>query len=317
MKTVIGLSNFSFESQKFGSFRQIQEQLDKLKALQGKFNQHGVSLAIASDILKDKYFGQSLNTQFNNFLFGSDKLIVGSFKARLERGYFSGFDRTYTGEELKALALLPDEVKRICCTLYAPKVLISGSSNFKSIEDFSSYYEEILGQYPVDEDSYFRRAVSHFTNLIYHVDARSTMDKVDEGFCNYSISFTICLKALNDFSPTGISSTRDKVKTLRSMTPYDCTPENGSHKHFQFDFSYGGKEYKDLDCQYHMKPSGMNMKGDDSFHQKRLYFGFIPTSTTTWKVAVAAIGPHINNGSGERYAKPKVRRKKTKRKGNS
>ncbi|MGB9546726.1 hypothetical protein [Vibrio harveyi] len=317
MKTVIGLSNFSFERQRFSSFCQIQEQLDKLKALRGKFNQHGVSLAIASDILKDEYFGQSLNTQFDNFSFGSDKLIVGSFKARLERGYFSGFDRTYTGGELKKLALSPDGINKICCTLYAPRVLISGLSNVKSVADFSSYYESILSQYPVDVDSYFTRAVSHFTNLVYHVDARSTMDRVDEGFCNYSMSFTVCLKALNDFSPTDIVSTREKIKTLRSMTPYDCTPENGSHKNFQFDFIHDGTEYKNLDCQFHMKPSSTNAKGDDSFHQKRLYFGFIPASSTTWKVAVAAIGPHINNGSGERYAKPKVQRKKTKRKGNS
>lgn len=306
MKTVIGISNFSFEFQKFSRFSEIQEQLNKIKNLQCEFSQSGVSLAIANDILKDKYFGQSLETQFKNFAFGGDKIIIGTFKSKLERGYFSGFNRGYTGYELKKLAVLPDEAKHICCTLYAPKVLISGSSSFKTIKDFSSYYEKILGEYPINEDSYFERATTHFTNLVYGDEARSSMDEVDDGFCNYSISFTKCLRALNDFSPTHIVDTRQKVAIINSMTSYRCTPEGSSHKNFKFDIS----DYLQLDCQYHMKPSEKNTKGDSSFHHKRLYFGFLPMDDRTWKIAIAVIGPHINNGSGGRYDKPKVLRKK-------
>lgn len=313
MKTVIGISNFSFEFQHFSHFNEIQEQLSKLKELQSQFSQSGVSLAIASDILKDKYFGQSLDTQFKNFSFGRDRIIVGAFKSRLERGYFRGFSREYTGEELKSLAMAPNEDELICCTLYAPKVLISGSSSFKTIKDFSSYYEKILGDYPISEDSYFERASSHFTNLVYGDEARTSMDEVDDGFCNYSISFTKCLKALNDFSPTDIVGTKQKIAHINSMTSYACTPEGSSHNNFKFDI--GG--HLQLDCQYHMKPSQRNVKGDGSFHHKRLYFGFLPSNNSTWKVAIAAIGPHINKGSGGRYDSPKKNRKKIRRKGNS
>ncbi|TKG13281.1 hypothetical protein [Vibrio lentus] len=317
MKTIVGISNFSFESQKFSSFQQIQNQLSKLKELQGKFDQHGVSLSIATDILKNKYFGRSLETQFNNFAFGGDRQNIIAFRSRLERGYFNGFNKQYTSEALRKLASEPDEVGRVCCTLYAPTVLISGSSNFKSVEGFSSYYEDVLGKYPIDESSYYLRAKSHFTNLIYHADCRATLDKVDDGFINYSVAFTVCLKALNGFDPSDEPSTRGKIKVINALTAYDCTPENGSHKNFNFDFTHGGKEFTDLDCQYHLKPSENNGKGDDSFNQKRLYFGFLPVADKSWKIAVAAIGPHINNGPGDRYAKPKIQRKKKKRKGNS
>lgn len=318
MKTIVGISNFSFESQRFTSFQQIQDQLAKLKSLQGKFGQHGVSLSLATDILKNKYFGRSLETQFNNFAFGGDRQNIIAFRSRLERGYFNGFNKQYTSEALRKLASEPDEVGRVCCTLYAPTVLISGSSNFKSVECFSSYYEDVLGKYPIDESSYYLRATSHFTNLIYHANAESTLGRVDDGFCNYSIAITKCLKALHDSSPTSTVNIQDKLNEVGTKTAYKCTPEGSSHPHFKFGFVYNGTPYTKLDCQFHLKPSDRNTKGNTKFNQKRVYFGFIPVSQSSWKIAVAAIGPHITvHESSDRYAPLRVRRKKVRRRGNS
>ncbi|TOE96885.1 hypothetical protein CGJ31_24375, partial [Vibrio parahaemolyticus] len=62
----------------------------------------------------------------------------------------------------------------------------------------------------------------------------------------------------------------------------------------------------ELTCQYHLKPSDNNTVGDDTFYQNRIYFGFYPVGEKLWKVAVAAIGPHINtDNEDDRYAKPK------------
>ena len=134
MKTIIGISNFSFEFQIFSSFKEIEGQLAKLTTLKGKFCQYGVSLSLAKDIFKDQFFGLSLETQFNNFSYGRDIQAIIAFRSKLERNYFNGFDKQYTSEELKRLASLsPNEADRICCTLYDPQKVIKGSSSFNTI----------------------------------------------------------------------------------------------------------------------------------------------------------------------------------------
>ncbi|ELD1798667.1 hypothetical protein QXB72_002456 [Vibrio fluvialis] len=311
MRTLIGISNFSFDNQNFFSFNCLVEQFEKIKNLQGKFPQHNVSLALANDILRNDYFGNSIEQQFTNFSFGNDRQAIIAFKARLDRNYFSGFNKSYTSEELKELSLTPDEVNRICCTLFAPKVLTANYSSFKRLDDFSDYYEYILGNHPIDESSYYERAISHFTNLVYHADCESTLSRVTDGFCNYSIAITKCLKALNDSSPISNSSTQGKLSEIRAKVTYNLTAEGYSHPNFKYAFSYSGTNYASLDCQYHLKPSDRNQKGNSSFNHKRVYFGFIPLSTNSWKIAVAAIGPHIStHDQNDRYALPKKKRKK-------
>ncbi|MDH5920735.1 hypothetical protein L8R85_06800 [Vibrio splendidus] len=311
MKTLVGLSNFSFETQQFGSFGDIRKQLEKLKSLNGNFSQHGVSLAVATDILKDNYFGPSLEVQFKNFSYGQDRMMIAAFKSLLERNYFSGFIRQYTGLELKKLASSPDLENQTCCTIYAPKVLVSGFSSIKCEGDFASYYEQILGEFPISESSYYERATSHFTNIIYQDDCEITLNRVVDGFCNYSVAITRCLKALNDSSPTNAISMQDKLGEVKAKTKYKCTPEGNSHPHFKFPFTHGGKSYLALDCQFHLKPSDKNSSGNSSFNHKRVYFGYIPrVCGKEWDIAVAAIGPHIStHDSRDRFAPPRVKRK--------
>ncbi|WP_281628992.1 hypothetical protein [Vibrio sp. St2] len=311
MRTLIGLSNFSFETQRFSSFAEIREQLEQLKGLNGKFSQHGVSLAVANDILKDNYFGPSLEVQFQNFSFGQDRMVIAAFKSLLERRYFSGFDRQFTGLELKKLASSPDLENGICCTIYAPKVLVSGLACIKCEGDFASYYEQVLGEYPISESSYYERATSHFTNIIYQDDCESTLNRVTDGFCNYSVAITSCLKALNDSSPTNAVSMPDKLGEVKAKTKYKCTSEGSSHPNFKFPFEHGGKSYPTLDCQFHLKPSDRNTSGNTSFNHKRVYFGYIPRDCgKKWDIAVAAIGPHIStHDRRDRYAPRKKIRK--------
>lgn len=142
--------------------------------------------------------------------------------------------------------------------------------------------------------------------MFFQEEAGSTLNKVDDGFCNYTIAFTKCMIALNDFSPTGIISTKDKVKHINALTTYECTEEGNSHQNFKFKFSENDKVVNSLDCQFHLKPSENNRVGDQTFYHKRLYFGFFPIDTNQWQVAVAAIGPHITTHNKEdRYEKPR------------
>ena len=318
MKTLIGISNFSFESQNFTSFADVQNEFEKIQSLKDKFGQKGVSLSIAKDILTNQYFGHSIETQFNNFSYGKDKQAIIAFRIKLERGYFKGFDKQYSSDELKELAKSPDEANRLCCTLYAPKVLVSGLSSIRTISCFDSYYEYILGSHPIDEDSYYQRATSHFKNITYHSDCMGTLKRVPDGFCNYSIAITKCLNALNSLSPVSGVNIQGHLSDIATKAQYACTPEGKSHSHFKFDFEYDGTFYPNLGCQYHLKPSDRNTKGDGSHNHKRIYFGFIPIQGSKLRIAVAAIGPHITiHDSSDRYAPEKTKRKKVRRRGNS
>ncbi|MDD1792759.1 hypothetical protein LRP50_06445 [Enterovibrio sp. ZSDZ42] len=318
MKTIIGISNFSFDFQNFNDFLQLKNQFEKIKSLQGQFEQHGTSLSIATDILKNKYFGLSLEEQFNNFSFGKDKQNIIAFRSQLERNYLRGFDKKYTSKELLQLAAKPDEVSALCCTIYAPKVLISGYSSFKTITDFSLFYEDILGKFPINNENYYSRATSHFKNILYHEDCSSTLNRVPDGFCNYSIAITQCLRALNALSPVSGNNINSHLADIATKARYACTPEGYSHENFKFNFNHNGNNYPKLGCQYHLKPSERNLKGDGSHNHKRIYFGFFPIGGDKFRIAVAAIGPHITiQNSKDRYAPIKTKRKKIKRRGNS
>ncbi len=319
MKTIIGISNFSFDTPHFSSFKDLETQFVKFKSLPTDYNQAKVSIYIANDITKDKWFGSSIDEQIENFEFGKDIGAITRFKLLLERNYLRGFGRSFTSDELKEKAKKqPCITKKESTILYVPAELLSGYSSFKCSIEFCEYYEYILGKFPIDNGSYFEKATSYFDNLIYQDNCKSTLDKVDDGFCNYTMAFTKCLKALNESSPTNIVSTKDKLVDIASKAQYKCSTEGSSHKNFKFEFRHNGQKYDTLDCQFHLKPSDRNTKGDGSHNHKRLYFGFIPEDDTKWKVAVAAIGPHITtHDTSNRFAPRKVIRKKVRSRGNS
>ncbi|ELK8507673.1 hypothetical protein R5E07_000247 [Vibrio vulnificus] len=317
MRTIIGVSNFSFDVSHFYSFKELDDQFKRFGLLKDEYVLEKVTISVAKDISKDKWFGLSIEEQLKNFEFGEDKGVITQFKLLLDRTYLRGFDRTYTSKELKQNAKKGAcLVERTNTILFVPKIYVGGYPYFRIPSEFYDHYEAILGEFPIDSESYYERAISFFDNIIFHGDCRSTLDLVDGNFCDFTISFTKCLRALNDYDSKGVLSTTDRVDQIDKLTAYDCTNQGSSHKNFKFDFEYQGKRIEALDCQYHLKPSDNNKKGDATFYQNRIYFGFFPLSEIEWKIAVAAIGPHINDGSGTRYQKPKKRRKKKKRKGN-
>lgn len=317
MKIKIGLSNFSFDNQNFTSFSNLKDQFEKLKKVKNSLNDLGLEFSLAIDIYTDDYFGQSINVQFNNFLFGRDRMAVSAFKSLLERNYFNGYEKKYTTSELKTLSSSTCIDNEYCCTLYAPNISIVNSSVFKDESGFSLYYEKILGDFPVDEESYYGRARSHFGNLLFHEDCYSTLFRVNDGFCNYSKEITKCLSALNLLSPIEKQNTKDLLSNISAKVSCACTSQGSSHANFKFSFKHKENEYPTLDCQYHLKPSGRNEAGNNSHNHKRIYFGFIPEGENKLRIAVAAIGPHISTHSSDRYAPEKTTRKKVRRKGNS
>jgi len=321
MKTIIGVSNFSFHTFNFSSFNELETQFNGLKSLKSVYNQKKVSLAVANDITKNKSFGLSIDEQMSNFAFGKDRGAITNFKMRLDRSFLRGFDRSFTNDELKEKAKTkPCIIHKENTILYTPvpTLFLAGYSSFNTSIDFCNHYEYILGHFPIDNESYYDKVTSYFDNLTYHEDCKSTLDRVNDGFCNYTVAFTKCLKALSESSPTTTVSMHKKLSDIASKAKYNCTVEGKSHKNFKFDFNHNQKEYLALDCQFHLKPSDRNTKGNGSFHQKRVYFGFIPINDTEWEIAVAAMGPHITkHNSQDRFAPLVVKRKKVRRKGNS
>lgn len=295
LKTIIALSNFSLDEKLFSSFEDLNRSFLNLQQVKSNFNQDAVDFFVGNDILDIDWLGLSLTTQLKNFSFGQDKGVQGSFMSKLYDRYLHGFDLSYTTEELRKRSLEePDINGNINYILYTPFLTVSESLSFKDNESFSDHYEKILSKYPVSNSSFYKRATSHFTNLIYHRDCSETLDRVADGFINYSTSFVTCLRALNEFSPTNIIDTKIKIKTINAATPYECTEEGSPHRNFKFSFAHNNRVFKSLNCEYHIKPSANNSAGDTSFHHKRLYFGFIPIADNKWRVAVAVMGPHLN-----------------------
>lgn len=319
MNIIIGFSNFSFECYHFNNFDEVEEQFSKLKRLQDQFKRDSVTFSLATDILDDQYFGNSLRQQFNNFSYGKDRLAVSAFISKLQRNYFSGFTKQHTGEKLKEISASPDVNNHLWCTLYTPNGFNSTDALhlISTSNDFHSFYEHILGYYPINEKSYYDRAKSHFKNIEYHDDCEATLSRVSDGFCNYSIAITDCLRVLNMLSPVTGKDIKQHLRDIETQAGYDCTEQGKSHKNFQFNFEYDGQSYPSLTCQYHLKPSKQNNSGNNSHNHKRIYFGFIPINNHQSRIAIAAIGPHITTHSNDRYAPEKIKRKKTRRRGNS
>ena len=312
MKTVVGISNFSFECSHFNSFEDLDDQFKSFQPLSKSVELFKVSTSVANDIFSDKSHGLSIDEQIKNFEFGTDLGVITRFKLNCERTYFREFSRSKSTKELINYSNSAPCLKHQKSTiLFVPKALIQCQFSFKDEDDFFAHYEYLLGHYPVSNSNFYEKATKYFSNLIYHSDCEKTLDKVNDGFCNYTIAFTNCLKALNESCPIGIKSTSDKLAFIGAKTKYLCTQEGTTNENFKFNFDFNGIAYDKLDCQYHLKPSDKNQAGDGSHNHKRLYFGFIPLENQKWQIAVSVIGPHINkNDKKNRYAPLKDKRKK-------
>lgn len=307
MKTRVAVSNFSLDLSHFKSFNELNSSLAKLKDVQSLLPQKKVEFYAGNDIIEHSGFGLSLMQQLDNFQFMGDLGLEGMLLHTLYQSHLLGFDLSLSTNELMVKSgVMPKVGDEAGYIMYVPHLNIARNYKFKGKIEFAAYYEELLSTHPVSNESYFERASSHFTNLLYQSECGETLDRVTDGFCNYSVAFTRCLKALNDLSPIAERSTLEKINAIRARAGYACTEEGSSHANFKYPFVYNDISYSALGCQYHLKPSGNNTDGDSSFHQKRLYFGFIPLDTHKWKIAVAAIGPHITtHNNNDRYARPR------------
>ncbi|WP_162926782.1 hypothetical protein [Vibrio coralliirubri] len=308
MKTIVAVSNFSLDASHFGSFQELTESMSKFEEIRGYFTQEKVSYAAGSDLLTHKGFGTSIMEQLDNFAYCEDKMVLGAFVGTVFQKYLNEYDLNQSTDDLMLHAQQPiDTELNKSYLLYVPCLNVVRKGVFRTESDFSDHYEMLLSDYPIDNKSYFSRAKSHFKNIIFHEDGAYTLTRVEGDFREFSMSFTLCLKALNEFSPTNISGAEERKKQTNALTKYDCTGQGYSHKNFKFEFKkIDGSGTQELTCQYHMKPNENNTIGDETFYQNRIYFGFYPVTTKSWKVAVASIGPHINtDNEDDRYAKPK------------
>ncbi|MDE9447146.1 hypothetical protein KKJ04_16475 [Xenorhabdus bovienii] len=82
--------------------------------------------------------------------------------------------------------------------------------------------------------------------------------------------------------------------------PFSVTPEGtGKNKRkvgeLKRDFFINGKEYKDINCEFHYKlehEDGANHKG--TYYYNRIYFGFFnKIADQPSKIAIAHIGDHL------------------------
>ncbi|MBY8160017.1 hypothetical protein KW508_18635 [Vibrio fluvialis] len=310
MKSIVSVSNFSLDKRKFSNPMELDASLSQLTNVLTLFHQDKVEYYAGNDILEHKGFGPSFIEQANNFSYAGDKGVQAFLYSKLYQSYLNGFNLSLSTDELmtkaNTFALKNDKESYM---LYAPCLDLYRGNVIKDLNDFALHYENLLSYYPIDEESYYNRAKSHFDNILFHHDTAYTLTRVEGDFKDFSISFTNCLSALNDFSPTDIAGAEERKRATNSITKYKCTGQGYPHKNFKFDFPHpSGDETQEfeLTCQYHLKPSDNNTVGDDTFYQNRIYFGFYPVGEKLWKVAVAAIGPHINtDNEDDRYAKPK------------
>lgn len=310
MKTIIALSNFTLDRTHFRTFSELEQSLSNLEGIKSQFKQAEIEFSVGTDILSHSGFGPSIMDQLENFSYCEDQQVIGALVQTLFQKYLIGYTLSSTTDELMLAAQTPiSNASKQHHILYVPFLNIVRNRLFTNYEEFSEHYEKVLANYPTSHTSYYERAKSHFDSILFHHDAAYTLTRVEGDFKDFSVSFTTCLSALNTFSPTNISGAEERRRATNSLTKYKCTGQGYSHENFKFDFPHpSGDETQgfELTCQYHLKPNDNNIVGDDTFYQNRIYFGFYPIADKLWKVAVAAIGPHINtDNENDRYAKPK------------
>jgi hypothetical protein len=233
----------------------------------------------------------SIYDQYTSMI-SNDPQLLSVFFSKVYDSYFNQL----TWDDLpNSYGLDPD--KSIFNVLYSRGFIspdLEPGFKVSSEEDIFGCYDYLLGNYPVSIASYWKRATSRFSNLTFHSSCQKTLETVqDGGFCDYSISFTDCLNALNQLDPT--SDSNDNVKRAQSLSKFECSVQGklgGKKDVFKFDFVVDGEAFIKLNCEYHLKPSQHNFPGNSKHYHNRVYFGFIPQGGV-YKVVVAHIGGHL------------------------
>jgi hypothetical protein len=293
MKTIISLSIFSFNKSHFSSFEELEEEFKLLQSIKDDYKQAKVSFAVGNDITDYSYFGLSVNQQIKNFEFGGDRGLQIYFNMKLQREYLKNFDwwGLTTDELIEKSVLEPNIENNENHILYMPIQKMNGYVGFDNDETFASHYEKILSEYPVSNDSYYQRMTSLFTNIIYHSDCRATLNNIEGGdFCKFSISFTQCLKALNDHKAQ--IRIPEELGIIGHLAGYSCTTQGSNNKeNMQFSFPEVS-EVNQINCEFHLKPSDSNDPRDNNYYHNRIYFTFAEIDGEV-KTLVASIGPHL------------------------
>ncbi|MGL1037959.1 hypothetical protein ACSTDR_09030 [Vibrio vulnificus] len=292
MKVQIGISNFSFNTPHFSSFTELTQQFLAFKAMREVCIQESVSFIVANDIREDKYFGLSIDEQIKNFEFGGDRGMNVAFRQRLYRDYLNGCDFTsHSSQEIKQKAKTELNSKsEEYPLLYVPKIPISGHRFFRNQIEFAEHYEIALSQFPIDENSYFTRAKSHFSNIIFHADCERTLSDIgDGGITNFSVTITKCLRALN--SHQAEMKIPEDLNILGHLAECDCSTQGRNGKE-DMKFLFPEISANEVNCEYHLKPHRSNDLKDDTYYHKRIYFTFAKIKGEI-KTFVASIGPHL------------------------
>ncbi len=288
------ISHFSLRVASAGSFQEIKNIFEEVDQFTSSFDYSDLNFYVANDFLKINYYGQTIETQLNNFSYG-DKQALGNFRNLFFQKWFKDALRKKNTQEMIDLSLEP--ITETCVEIfkgYVPYLNFHYLNDFITNEsDLNIKYDAILSEYPIDNENWYKRATSRFKNVIFHPDCLSTINRTEHGFCNFSKSITKCITALNSYIPTVENTTKQAILELSTLTEYACTVQGKNNAALKFTFTVNDKNYTKLNCEFHLKPSKHNNPGDSKHYHNRIYFGFLPISETEKKIAIASIGPHI------------------------
>ncbi|MFA0074904.1 hypothetical protein [Vibrio cyclitrophicus] len=291
MKTRVAVSNFSLDLSHFKSFDDLNDSLSKLLDVKTLLPQKKVEFYAGYDITEHCGFGLSLTQQLDNFQFMGDLGLQGLLLNTLYQSHLLGFNLSFSTDELMAKsAVMPKAGDEAGYVMYIPHLNIMRHHKFKNKGEFDTYYEELLSTHPVNSESYYERASSHFTNVTYQADCRKTLDNMGDGGINsFSKAITKCLKALNDHK-SEMKIPQD-LDILGHMADCDCSPQ-GSNGKGDMKFSFPEISENDVNCEYHLKPHSSNDSKDSNYYHKRIYFTFANIQGDI-RTFVASIGPHL------------------------
>ena len=292
MKTAVAVSNFSMDKSHFKSFDELNKSLSRLADVQALPNQTQVEYYAGNDITSHAGFGPSILRQLENFEFGGDVGLLGTLLNVLYQSHLFGFNLSLTTDELMASAAnFPKDGDEAGYILYVPNLNLVVNHKFKDKQEFDSFYEDMLSKHPVDSESYYERASSHFTNITYHSECGETLNAMGDGGINsFSIAITKCLKALNEHKAQ--MKIPEDLNILGHMADCDCSTQGSNGKGaMKFSFPDISKE-NDINCEYHLKPNSKNDPKDKIYYHKRIYFTFAVIDGEI-KTFVASIGPHL------------------------
>lgn len=294
MKIKIFISHFSLPESHFGSYDKMMGDLEKLGRHKTQFDYPDSSCVVDSNLFDLNYYGLTLKQQIDN-LCNNDPMIYGTVLNIVYSKYFANHDFVSLRDEAGEWQSSNELCK---CYAYTPSLEFNNMESISGIKSFLVHYDDILGKFPVSTEAYFNKAVARYKNLVFHEDCLSSMNDFDGDFCNFTISFTRCLSALDSISPTSEYDPNANISYIKTLTPYDCTSEGCSRPELSFKFKsgeldeYGAPLFIKLNCEFHLKPFDSNNPGDSRFYQNRVYFGFLPKGDKRL-IAVASVGPHL------------------------